>query len=70
MGKQAEVIAESLLTSVGLKNLVVSVAKASKLEGRSPGLENQDISMEVADSSWMIWLQRTRILQEGAMALL
>lgn len=45
MGKQTKVIAESFLTYVGTKNLVVNVAKAGKLDARLIGLENRNMSL-------------------------
>lgn len=54
MGKQAKAAAENLLTSGGSKNLIVSMAKSIKLQERLSGLENQDISIGVADACRMI----------------
>ena len=54
MGKQAKAAAENLLTSGGSKNLIVSMAKSIKLQERLSGLENQDISIGVADACRMV----------------
>lgn len=56
VGQQAKAAAETLLTSGGSKNLVISMGKAIKLQGRLTGLENQDMSLGVADGCRAVWM--------------